>query len=136
MCSAIRRRIWSDRYDALRATGAEVAKLAIQVSTLKETLPLFDLGREAPDEPGRGHVLIAMGNQGVPTRVLAARLRNRWTYAGDGVAPGQMPAVTTAAGLPVPADRAGRRALRGRRQSRSSTRDRRSCTTPALRRWD
>ena len=33
-----------------------------------------------------------MGNQGVPTRVLAARLGNRWTYAGDGVAPGQMPA--------------------------------------------
>ena len=28
----------------------------------------------------------------MPSRVLAARLGNRWTYAGDGVAPGQMPA--------------------------------------------
>ncbi len=33
-----------------------------------------------------------MGNQGVSTRVLSARLRNRWTYAGDGVAPGQITA--------------------------------------------
>jgi 3-dehydroquinate dehydratase/shikimate dehydrogenase len=76
-----------DRYNALRATGAEVAKLAIQVSTLKETLPLFDLAKNST-----GHVLIAMGNQGLPTRVLAARLRNRWTYVGDGIAPGQLPA--------------------------------------------
>ena len=77
-----------DRYNALRATGAEVAKLAIQVSTLKETLPLFDLAAKNT----AGHVLIAMGNQGLPTRVLAARLRNRWTYVGDGIAPGQLPA--------------------------------------------
>ena len=77
-----------DRYNALRATGAEVAKLAIQVSTLKETLPLFDLAAKNTT----GHVLIAMGNQGLPTRVLAARLRNRWTYVGEGIAPGQLPA--------------------------------------------
>jgi 3-dehydroquinate dehydratase / shikimate dehydrogenase len=77
-----------DRYNALRATGAEVAKLAIQVSTLKETLPLFDLAAKNTT----GHVLIAMGNQGLPTRVLAARLHNRWTYVGDGIAPGQLPA--------------------------------------------
>ncbi len=80
------------RYASLRATGAEVVKLAIQVTALEETLPLFELGAKGADEPGRGHVLIAMGNQGVATRVLAGRLRNRWTYAGDGVAPGQMPA--------------------------------------------
>ena len=82
----------TERYASLRATGAEVAKLAIQVSTLAETLPLFELATKSLDEPGHGHVLIAMGNQGVATRVLAARLRNRWTFAGDGVAPGQMPA--------------------------------------------
>ncbi len=81
-----------DRYATLRASGAEVVKLAIQVTALEETLPLFDLTASHSDEPGQGHVLLAMGSQGVPTRVLAARLRNRWTYAGDGVAPGQMPA--------------------------------------------
>jgi 3-dehydroquinate dehydratase/shikimate dehydrogenase len=82
----------ADRYNALRATGAEVAKLAIQVSTLKDTLPLFDLAARHHRDARQGHVLIAMGNQGVPTRVLAARLRNRWTYVGDGIAPGQLPA--------------------------------------------
>jgi 3-dehydroquinate dehydratase/shikimate dehydrogenase len=82
----------SGLYARLRSTGAEVAKLAIQVTSLEETLPLFDLGMTVPDEPGRGHVLLAMGNQGIPTRILAARLRNRWTYAGDAVAPGQLPA--------------------------------------------
>jgi 3-dehydroquinate dehydratase / shikimate dehydrogenase len=80
------------RYATLRATGAEVVKLAIHVTALEETLPLFELGAKGADEPGRGHVLLAMGNQGVATRVLAGRLGNRWTYAGDGIAPGQMPA--------------------------------------------
>ena len=80
------------RYARLQATGAEVVKLAIQVSSLEETLPLFELGASVGDAPGRGHVLLAMGNQGIPTRILTARLRNRWTYAGDAVAPGQFPA--------------------------------------------
>lgn len=80
------------RYDRLRASGAEVAKLAVQVASLEETLPLFQLGENIADEPGRGHVLLAMGSQGLPTRILTARLRNRWTYAGDAVAPGQLPA--------------------------------------------
>lgn len=77
----------------LRASGAEVAKLAVEVGSLADTLPLFALGRDVPaDGPRPDHVLIALGPHGVHTRVLAARLRNRWTYAGDGVAPGQMPA--------------------------------------------
>lgn len=79
---------------ALRSTGAEVVKLAVAVDSLAETVPLFERGalaeREAP--AGQSHVLIAMGPRGAHTRVLAARLRNRWTYAGDAVAPGQMPA--------------------------------------------
>lgn len=81
-----------DRYARMRSSGAEVVKLAIQPSTLEETIPLFDLGAEAGVEADSGHVLLGMGNQGLATRVLAARLRNRWTYAGDGVAPGQLPA--------------------------------------------
>jgi 3-dehydroquinate dehydratase/shikimate dehydrogenase len=83
------------RLRALRASGAEIVKLAVEVDSLAETLPLFDLARQAPPEgPESDHVLIAMGRRGVHTRVLAARLRNRWTYAGDAVAPGQMPAAT------------------------------------------
>src|SRR5205814_3279241 len=38
-----------------------------------------------------GHVLLAMGQPGVPSRILSAHLGNRWTYTGDGVAPGQLP---------------------------------------------
>jgi 3-dehydroquinate dehydratase/shikimate dehydrogenase len=33
-----------------------------------------------------------MGAAGLPTRLLATRFGSRWTYAGDGVAPGQIPA--------------------------------------------
>jgi 3-dehydroquinate dehydratase/shikimate dehydrogenase len=80
------------RYAAMRATGAEVVKIAIHVDTLEEMLPLFELGRHDHDVPGQGHVLLAMGTVGAPSRVLASRLRNRWTYAGDSIAPGQLPA--------------------------------------------
>ena len=48
-------------------------------------------------QPGKatavpGHVLIAMGDQGLASRVLSTRIGNRWTYAGDNVAPGQVSA--------------------------------------------
>ena len=79
----------------MRSTGAEIVKIAIEAQRARR--------RAAADGPRRrpelatpdgmnGHVLMAMGQPGVPSRVLAARLGNRWTYAGDGVAPGQMPA--------------------------------------------
>jgi len=75
-------------YRHLRSLGAEVAKLAVAVDRLGDMLPLFELGRD-DDGP---HVLLAMGNAGIASRVLAARLRNQWTFAGAGVAPGQLPA--------------------------------------------
>lgn len=81
------------RWPALKASGAEVAKLAVEVRSLSETLELMALADLPSGEPGHeaDHVLIAMGPAGVPSRVLAARLRNRWTYAGLGIAPGQLP---------------------------------------------
>ncbi len=82
---------YANRLAALRATGAEVTKLAVQVDSLAQTLPLFELGRRSVHETGAPHhVLIAMGPRGVHTRVLSKRLNNRWTYSGDSVAPGQM----------------------------------------------
>ena len=82
----------ADALRALRATGAEVVKLAYEANSLADTLPLFELTQRAEFQAPApsSHVLIAMGPAGVATRVLAARLRNRWTYAGDGVAPGQL----------------------------------------------
>jgi 3-dehydroquinate dehydratase / shikimate dehydrogenase len=84
-----------ERARAMRSTGAEIVKIAIDAQRLAEVLPLMDLASHPDfiDPDGmNGHVLLAMGQAGVPTRVLAARLGNRWTYAGDGVAPGQIPA--------------------------------------------
>ena len=82
-----------ERYAAMRATSAEIVKVAARVDHLTELLAFFDLADASPRDGGdRGHVLIAMGSAGIPSRVLSARLRNRWTYAGDGVAPGQLSA--------------------------------------------
>jgi 3-dehydroquinate dehydratase type I len=103
-----------DRARAMRSTGAEVVKIVIEAHRLDDMLPLMRLASRSDftDPDGMdGHVLLAMGQAGVPTRVLAARMRNRWTYAGDGVAPGQLPAA--------------------RLLGEFGIRCRRSCTTPA-----
>ena len=76
------------RARAMRNTGAEVIKLAITARHLSDCLELLPIGR-ASAAPA---VLIAMGDAGVATRVLADRFGSVWTYAGDGIAPGQMPA--------------------------------------------
>ena len=81
------------RAAAMRSTGAEVIKIAVETRRLADLLPLFDVASAARDDDGAcSHVLIGMGAPGVPSRVLASRLCNRWTYAGSGVAPGQLPA--------------------------------------------
>jgi 3-dehydroquinate dehydratase/shikimate dehydrogenase len=71
----------------LRATGAEVAKVAVTVERASDLRTLLENAR-----PGDGSVLIGMGRAGLATRVLAARFGSRWTYAGNGVAPGQVSA--------------------------------------------
>jgi len=83
----------AERVRCLQSTGAEVVKFATEVSSLSETLPLYELAARSDAGAGaQDHVLIAMGPHGTHTRVLSARLKNRWTYCGDGVAPGQVPA--------------------------------------------
>jgi 3-dehydroquinate dehydratase/shikimate dehydrogenase len=76
----------ADRLRHLLASGAEVAKLAVTASRLADLAPLAALGRGAP---GRT-VILAMGEAGIASRVLAAHMGARWTYAGDAVAPGQL----------------------------------------------
>lgn len=72
---------------ALAASAAEVIKIAVTAGRLTDTLPLFDLGRELE---GRGYVALAMGAAGIPTRLLAARIGSRWSYAGEPSIPGQL----------------------------------------------
>lgn len=78
------------RFQSMRATGAEVVKLAVTAGRLCDTLPLLELGRRGARYAPT--VVIAMGDPGIATRVLAARFGSCWTYAGEGVAPGQLSA--------------------------------------------
>jgi 3-dehydroquinate dehydratase/shikimate dehydrogenase len=77
----------ADRLEAMRATGAEVVKVAVMAHRLRDTLGLLRLAR-----PAVPTVLIAMGEAGLASRVLAERFGSCWTYAGDAVAPGQVAA--------------------------------------------
>jgi len=74
------------RAGAMRATGAAVIKVAVTAARLSDTLPLRELAKQGDA------VVIGMGNAGVPTRLLATRFGSRWTYGGNGIAPGQIPA--------------------------------------------
>lgn len=76
-----------DRVRAMRATGAEVVKLAAAASRLTDCLTLAAVAREATGPT----VVIGMGDAGLASRVLAARHGSCWSYAGHGAAPGQIP---------------------------------------------
>jgi len=73
---------------AMLASGAEVVKIAVTASRLSDCVMLRALGRKTRVPM----VLIAMGDAGIPSRVLASWMGSCWTYAGDGVAPGQISA--------------------------------------------
>jgi len=73
-----------DRVRAMRASGAEIVKIAITAHSLADNLHLLQLER------ARNTVLISMGPVGAPTRVLAAHFHSHWTYAGDAHAPGMI----------------------------------------------
>ena len=76
----------ASRVEAMRDTGAGVIKIAVTPASLTETLTLVDIAN------GGDAVVIGMGESGVPTRLLATKFGSRWTYAGQAVAPGQVPA--------------------------------------------
>ncbi|HEY1303705.1 MAG TPA: type I 3-dehydroquinate dehydratase [Vicinamibacterales bacterium] len=75
-----------ERARRMRAVGTGVIKIAITAGRLTDTLRLRRIA-----EGGRA-VVIGMGEAGVPSRLLASRYGSAWTYAGHGVAPGQLPA--------------------------------------------
>jgi 3-dehydroquinate dehydratase/shikimate dehydrogenase len=69
-----------ERARAMRATGAEVVKMAAKANRLSDCLSLLHVDRST------GHqrtILIAMGEAGLVTRVLAGRFGSAWTYAGN-----------------------------------------------------
>ncbi len=79
------------RVAAMHATGAEVIKVAVTARRLTDCTALLALG--ARERNGR-LIPIAMGEYGLPTRVLAGRLGAPWTYAGSLRLVGQVDAHT------------------------------------------
>ena len=68
------------------SSGPEMVKLAVTAHRLSDTLELREIGRNTRVPV----LLIAMGEAGIASRVLASWMGSAWTYAGDGVAPGQI----------------------------------------------
>ena len=66
-----------------------VVKVAVTATRLADVLALRQAGRSIETQP---RVLIAMGEAGVATRLMPGHFGSCWTYAGQGVAPGQVPA--------------------------------------------
>lgn len=75
------------RVDTMAALGPDVVKVAVTVRGLRDCVRLAAL---AARHDGRPLVLIGMGEAGMVTRLMPARFGSCWTYAGDGVAPGQI----------------------------------------------
>jgi len=74
------------RATAMRQAGARTIKIAVAAGCLSDALLLRRIAAEGDA------VVIAMGDAGLPSRLLASRFGSRWTYAGDAIAPGQIPA--------------------------------------------
>ena len=74
------------RARAMRGTGPGTIKIAVSVSSISQTLCLKAIAKDGDA------VVIGMGELGVASRLLAGRFGSAWTYAGDGIAPGQIPA--------------------------------------------
>jgi 3-dehydroquinate dehydratase/shikimate dehydrogenase len=70
----------------LHRAGGELAKLAVMTERVSDLQTL----KRAARADGSS-ILIGMGRTGVATRVLAGHFGSRWTYAGAGIAPGQIP---------------------------------------------
>ena len=84
----------SERVRMMRSERPGVVKVAVTAKRLSDCLPLLELAKLVGSAAGEGEAAfawIAMGTAGVPTRVLAARFGSCWTYAGENVAPGQVP---------------------------------------------
>jgi 3-dehydroquinate dehydratase/shikimate dehydrogenase len=81
-----------DSARAMRATGAEVIKIAGTANSLSDCVRLLDIGTTQGKQGGM--VLIAMGERGLASRVLAGRFESSWTYAGALSSVGQLGAAT------------------------------------------
>ncbi|MBQ9539675.1 MAG: type I 3-dehydroquinate dehydratase [Treponema sp.] len=78
----------AQRLDSLRTSGFEIPKIAFMPHSLADVKDLFN---EAARLKDYNHILIAMGDLGLPSRLLAAKLKNYLTFVSpaekrDGIA--------------------------------------------------
>ncbi len=74
----------ANRLQKLKGSRFEIPKIAFMPETLDDVTNLF---KEASLLRDNNHILVAMGNVGIPTRLLGAKLKNFLTYT---TAPDQM----------------------------------------------
>lgn len=67
----------AQKLDELRTTGYEIPKLAFMPSSLDDVKQLFKEAAKIKDD---GHILLAMGPYGMPSRLLGAKIGNYLTY--------------------------------------------------------
>lgn len=77
----------SARVREMAGCGADIVKIAVAVTRLADAVRLLEVARQLGSAR---RVLIGMGDAGLVTRICAARFGNEWSYAGHGVAPGQV----------------------------------------------
>lgn len=78
-----------DRVRAMLSMGSAIVKVAVAPRSLRE---LVDAAQTIRGIGARNVVFIGMGASGFASRALPAKFGSLWSYCGDGVAPGQVPA--------------------------------------------
>src|SRR3990172_2653287 len=81
-----------ERVQTMRASGAEVVKIAVKTRQLADCVPLIELGARMGQ--GGGYVAVGMGDCGLATRVLTGPFGSMWTYAGSEPQVGQLTTTT------------------------------------------
>ncbi len=76
------------RLEGLNATGYEIPKIAFRPKSLNDVTYLF---QEASKLHDNNHILVAMGDLGVSTRILSAKLKNYLTYVSSEEAGKKLP---------------------------------------------
>ncbi len=76
-----------ERLDDLKTTGYEIPKIAFMPHSLDDVTRLF---KEAQQLEDTDHILVAMGDFGLPSRILSAKLRNHLTYCSPAETSGKV----------------------------------------------
>lgn len=77
-----------ERLDNLKSNEYEIPKIAFMPHSLKDVQRMFETAKVLKDS---NHILVAMGPLGVPTRILAPRLKNFLTYTSPAETVENMP---------------------------------------------